>query len=186
MSSVKLDIKPKASLMISKDVLKEVPVNAGEKGVELVLLQDAGPIPPIEVCQAFSFLQTQELQTRYQCRVNKWKARSTGNDRQTNERLLRITLIMVSHGTCFRSCFIPDPIYQKMCFLEVGSTFAHSLWSPGDQFKILSRLNISVCSQQRACCITFSMLSCKACSSFIIALREMCGWDTFQWSMKGI
>lgn len=66
-SSVKLAIKPKASLMISKDVLKEVPVNVGEKGVELVLLQDAGPIPPLKVCQTFSFLQTEELETRYQC-----------------------------------------------------------------------------------------------------------------------
>lgn len=49
------------SLVISEDVLKEVTVDTGEKGEELILLQDSGSIP---ITQTFSLLKLEALETR--------------------------------------------------------------------------------------------------------------------------
>lgn len=49
------------SLVISEDVLKEVAVDTGEKGEELILLQDTGSIP---ITQTFSLLKMEALETR--------------------------------------------------------------------------------------------------------------------------
>lgn len=60
-SLVKLPTKAKASLVISVDVLKKVSVNTGEKGVQLILLQETGPIL---ISQTFSFLKMEAINTR--------------------------------------------------------------------------------------------------------------------------
>lgn len=49
------------SLVVSEDVLKEVTVDTGEKGEELILLQDTGSIP---FTQTFSLLKMEALKTR--------------------------------------------------------------------------------------------------------------------------
>lgn len=108
------------SLVVSEDVLEEMPVNGGEEGVQLILFQEGGSITPVKVCTTSSCLK---------------------------------------EGALKQGCN-----KQDVCMTE----------------------NTVVCRCNGCVCVTFSMFSCEACSSFIISLREMCGRDTFQWSMNGI
>lgn len=51
-----------SSLVVSEDVLEEMPVNGGEEGIQLVLFQQGGSIPPVEVCAALSGLRRGRLE----------------------------------------------------------------------------------------------------------------------------
>lgn len=46
-----------SSLVVSEDVLEEMPVNGGEEGVQLVLFQQGGSVTPVEVCTTLSGLK---------------------------------------------------------------------------------------------------------------------------------
>lgn len=52
-----LQIKVFYSLVVSEDVLKEMPVNGREACIQLVLLQEGGSVPPVKVCTISSRLQ---------------------------------------------------------------------------------------------------------------------------------
>lgn len=48
--------------MVSEDVFKEMPVNVGEAGIQLVLLQLCGSVSPVEVYTTLSGLKLRELE----------------------------------------------------------------------------------------------------------------------------
>lgn len=50
-------LKAVFSLVVSEDVLEEMPVNGGEEGVQLVLFQQGGSVTPVEVCATLSGLK---------------------------------------------------------------------------------------------------------------------------------
>lgn len=53
MSKVKLVY----SLVISEDILEEMPINGGEVRVQLILLQEGGSVTPVKICTTLSCLK---------------------------------------------------------------------------------------------------------------------------------
>lgn len=48
--------------MVSKDVLEKMPVNGGEKGVQLVLFQQDGSVAQVKVCATLPGLKVGRLE----------------------------------------------------------------------------------------------------------------------------
>lgn len=47
------------SLVVSEDVLEEMPVDSWEEGIQLIFFQEGGPITPVKVCTTSSRLEEQ-------------------------------------------------------------------------------------------------------------------------------